>query len=666
MRESLVTSHHPLSADVEAARLAALQDYAILDSLPERGYDDVVELAAFICGTPISLISLVDKDRQWFKASIGLSAAETPRSQSFCAHTIATSQMLIVEDAQTDPRFKDNPLVTGNPNIRFYAGAPLIEPNGHVLGTVCVIDTEPRVLTPKQISALQALARQVMSLLDQRNTIAILQQAKEISLSAQRLVLENERRLQVFVNSLPTLAWTADANGSITWYNARWYEYTGTTPAEMEGWGWQTVHDPEVLPTVIDRWTRSIQTGETFEMLFPLRGADGILRTFLTRVLPIHDDRGTIVQWFGTNTEVDELHRTRLQLEQSEAGLNQVMHATSDAVVSINRAWELTYLNPAAERIYGPAAKLVGRNLWDAFPDMAYEGSHFLENYTRAMKDGIAGSFEAEYGDPLNLVVGIEVYPTTDGIVTFTRDITKLKHATAAVLQSEKLAAVGRLASTIAHEINNPLASVTNLLYLARNTSDAAEQDEYLATAERELRRVSAITNQTLRFYRQSSKPTPVSSAGLFSETLQLYQGRLINSNIQVEQRLRAANPIVCLEGEIRQVLSNLMGNAIDAMHQKGGRLLLRSREATQWKTGHKGIALTVADTGMGMQPVTQKRAFEAFFSTKGIGGTGLGLWVSKEIMDRHRGTFSLRSSEAANAHGTVFVLFLPHDMTAV
>ena len=281
-----------------------------------------------------------------------------------------------------------------------------------------------------------------------------------------------------------------------------------------------------------------------------------------------------------------------------------------------------------------------------------------VERWTK----GIAGRFEAEYGDPLNLTVGLEVYPSAQGIVTFSRDITKLKHATAAVLQNEKLAAVGRLASSIAHEINNPLESVTNLLYIARGTDDPAEIRQYLDTADRELRRVAAITSQTLRFHRQSTRPTAIRFSELIEETLPLYQARLINSRIQVERRSQETQPVVCFTGEIRQVLSNLIANAIDAMPSMGGRLQLRSRDATNWKTGQQGLRLTIADTGSGMPLGVRRKIFEAFFSTKGIGGTGLGLWISKEIVDRHHGTLCVRSSDSESSHGTVFTIFLPFE----
>ena len=352
-------------------------------------------------------------------------------------------------------------------------------------------------------------------------------------------------------------------------------------------------------------------------------------------------------------------------LEETQAVLHQALTATRDAVVSVNRNWVLTYLNPAAEKLYGPSRDLVGRNLWEAFPDAVYEGSPFMEHYRRAMNEGIAASFETHYAEPLNFTMSLDVYPSRDGIVTFSRDITELKRATAAVLQNEKLAAVGRLASSIAHEINNPLESVTNLLYLARRSADPAEIDGYLDTAERELRRVSVITNQTLRFYKQTTSPTYVTCLDLFREALSIYQGRLVNSGILVEKRKRASRPAFCFEGEIRQVLSNLIGNAIDAMHPGGGRLLVRSREATDWTSGRKGLALTIADTGTGMPRQLISKIFDAFFTTKGIGGTGLGLWVSREIVDRHAGTLSVRSSQHPTHHGTAIVLFLPFEATS-
>ncbi|MCU1249080.1 MAG: sensor signal transduction histidine kinase [Edaphobacter sp.] len=251
---------------------------------------------------------------------------------------------------------------------------------------------------------------------------------------------------------------------------------------------------------------------------------------------------------------------------------------------------------------------------------------------------------------------------TISGIIALGVDVTESKRAELALMQTEKLAAVGRLASSIAHEINNPLESVTNLLYLARETAWNPETREYLEIADRELRRVSLIANQTLRFHKQSSRPQLITCEELIGGAISVYQGRLVNSNVEVERRKRAKQPVLCFEGEIRQVLSNLIANAIDAMHPNGGRLLMRSREGTDWKTGRKGLIVTVADTGSGMSSDTAAKIFEPFFTTKEVGGTGLGLWVSHQIIERHGGTLTVRSSQRKGNSGAVFTLFLPFE----
>ncbi|HTV15548.1 MAG TPA: ATP-binding protein [Acidobacteriaceae bacterium] len=248
------------------------------------------------------------------------------------------------------------------------------------------------------------------------------------------------------------------------------------------------------------------------------------------------------------------------------------------------------------------------------------------------------------------------------GITAASQEITQQKKAELALIQTEKLAAVGRLAASIAHEINNPLESVMNLIYLAQLSDDREEVRSLLATADSELRRASAITSQTLRFYRQSSSPQLVDIAGLIHEILNVYMGRLRNSHAEIETRLRAKREVRCFDGEIRQVLANLLANALDAMSGEPGRLLIRSREGTNWHTGERGIVVTVADNGPGMGRDVSRRVFEAFFTTKGTVGTGLGLWVSQDIVVRHRGALHFRSSQGPVHHGTVFTMFLPFE----
>jgi two-component system, sporulation sensor kinase C len=232
--------------------------------------------------------------------------------------------------------------------------------------------------------------------------------------------------------------------------------------------------------------------------------------------------------------------------------------------------------------------------------------------------------------------------------------------------ESEKLAASGRLAASIAHEINNPLDAVMNLIYLARQEPGDSQRDQYLEAADKELRRVAHLTAQSLRFYKQSSKPQAVRPVDLICSVLDVYGSQIVNGGIALEQRDRTSEAIVCFESEIRQVFSNLIRNAVDAMQGKPGRLLVRTREATDWKTNSKGVLITVADTGAGIDPSSLTKIYTAFYTTKGINGTGLGLWVSSEIVQRHNGRLKVRSRRNESGGGTVFTLFLPHQSSAV
>lgn len=196
----------------EAQRLEALRTYAILDTPAEQAYDDIVKLASLICDVPIALISLIDEDRQWFKAKVGLGVLQTPRGEAFCAHAIVNpGELMQVHDASLDPRFADNPLVTGDPKIRFYAGAPLVTASGVAMGTVCVIDQVPRTLEPRMVEALEALSRQVVALLELRHAhlelklLAGEQRQRQTQLEGYQKQLESLNQILVEQNTIDAL-----------------------------------------------------------------------------------------------------------------------------------------------------------------------------------------------------------------------------------------------------------------------------------------------------------------------------------------------------------------------------------------------------------------------------------------------------------------------------
>jgi len=243
-------------------------------------------------------------------------------------------------------------------------------------------------------------------------------------------------------------------------------------------------------------------------------------------------------------------------------------------------------------------------------------------------------------------------------------DASERKRSEEALRKTEKLAATGRLAATIAHEINNPLEAITNLLFLLGNFCQLDDQAlGYVAMTEHEVRRIGEITQQTLQFYRQSTLPARANMGELLGSVLSLYQGRLNAMNIQVERDFDPKIDLFCFGGEIRQVFANLVANSIDAS-SPGGRLTIRARRSRNWSDpAQTGVRFVVADTGSGMEPDVRERIFEAFFTTKEVTGTGLGLWVSHEIIQKHKGLAHVRSRTAAQgSSGTVFQLFFPDD----
>jgi signal transduction histidine kinase len=266
------------------------------------------------------------------------------------------------------------------------------------------------------------------------------------------------------------------------------------------------------------------------------------------------------------------------------------------------------------------------------------------------------------------LVTAYPVRPTAEKVRwvgAIVIDVSERKRSEDALRRTEKLAATGRLAASIAHEINNPLEAITNLLYLLRRFCELDSVAlNYVTIAEAEVRRMSEITQQTLRFYRQSTLPARATMEELLDAVLDMYSPRLATLNVTVERHYEPSLDVFCFAGEIRQVISNLVSNAMEAT-AAGGRLIVRARRSRDWvHTQRDGVRITIADTGSGMTHEVRGRLFEAFFTTKGATGTGLGLWVSHEIILKHHGIIHLRSRSASEggASGTVFQLFFPDN----
>ena len=411
-------------------------------------------------------------------------------------------------------------------------------------------------------------------------------------------------------------------------------------------------------------------TGEPFvfdKRRVPVETREGVKDFYLDSTYSPVYESGAVAGLLGLFHDVTgEVNTTR----NLEAALNAIYSSSLEHLGLITPEGILLDCNRALLDFAGNSrSEVVGRHFadlpWFARTSGAPE---LIRNAIAHANRGVMFRSQLSLNRPNGetLVFDFSITPVRDGggaivfLVPEGRDITEEKRTESALLKSEKLAAVGRLASSIAHEINNPLESVMNLIYLARNAGPE-DAHRYLDLADQEIRRVSIIANQTLRFHKQASKPQAVTAADLFSTVMSIYEGRLRNANVQVEKRFLAEQPVVCFQGDVRQVLNNLVGNALEAM-PFGGRLLIRSRKCRDWKTGRQGLVLTIADNGAGIPTEVKKKIFDAFFTTKGTAGNGLGLWVCQEIVQRHHGTLRVRSTQRRGRNGTTFTLFLPFE----
>ena len=516
--------------DDDAERIATLQSYAILDTPPEQGYEDVTAFATQICATPYSTITFVDKERQWFKSEVGFGTTETGRSDGFCACAILQPETMIVEDTLLDPRFSENPFVVGDPQIRFYAGAPIVAPNGHVLGTVCVFDDKPRQLSPAQVGALESLARQVQALLEQRNAISRLESALKVSKAAEQRLGE----LAAIVDSSDDAILSKDLDGIITSWNLGASRIFGYSADEM--------------------------VGESILKLIPYE---------------FHSDEALIIGKVRAGERVEHFETVRL---------------TKD-----------------------------GRRL-----DVSLTVSPVKDERGRVI-----------------------------GASKILRDTSDRKRIEEALLQAEKMAAAGRMASTIAHEVNNPLEAITNLLYLLRNHITDTEGIEYLAIAESEIARVSHIAKKTLGFYREHTAASAMSISELVQHTARVYELRCATNGITIIKAFTSTKELVLRRGELMQVISNLIANSMYAM-PSGGELSISVEDDAD------GVVVSVRDSGIGIAAQDIPRVFEAFFTTRSAIGTGIGLFVAKKFVEGHGGRMELESSQDEAEHGTTVRICLP------
>jgi PAS domain S-box-containing protein len=357
--------------------------------------------------------------------------------------------------------------------------------------------------------------------------------------------------------------------------------------------------------------------------------------------------------------------RAEMQAEEARETMAAIVQSSGDAIYSTTMGGTITSWNNGAERLYGyQAQEAIGRHVSLIGPPE--RAGEVARNTRRIGRGEDIESYETERmrkdGSRVPLLLSISLLRDSKGAAigcsVIARDISSQKRAERALRQNEKLATAGRIAATIAHEINNPLEAVTNLVYLARH--DRQHSDDYLEMADQELERLATITRQTLGLVRDTPSPAKLDVAALLDEVLRLYASKLAAKNVSVEKQYQNRPEIHGFGAELRQLFSNLIVNAADAVSE-GGTIALKVHRSFQWSNLQcEGVRVTIGDSGGGIPKEHLSHIFEPFFTTKRDLGTGLGLWLCQGIVQKHGGAIRVRSRTRQGYSGTVFSVFLP------
>jgi len=648
----------PLPLD-ETQRLATLRKYLVLDTPPEQALDDLTRLAAAICEAPIALISLVDEDRQWFKAKFGLEISETPRADSFCAHALLQQDLFMAPDAAADARFADNPMVVGEPGIRFYAGMPLITPEGAVLGALCVLDRAPRTLSPTQEEALSALGRHVMTHLELRR------QSRELRASDGKLraILEAEPECVKLMGS-----------------DAMLYEINAAGLRLIEADNLEAVANKNLLPVVVteDRAAVSemllaVARGETRTMQFRIIGLKGTGRWVEMSGAPFLDEmtgRNLVV---SHSRDITERKKAEEALRASEGRYRTLFEYAPDGIVIADSESNYIDANASALRMLGYTRdEFIGLHASDIVvpTEIGHIGpalsaikatSDYYREWQFRRKDGSV--FPAEV---------IATMMPDRNLLGMIRDVTERKKLEQQFLRAQRMESIGTLAGGIAHDLNNVLSPIMMSLAVLQAKFPDSDSQELLDILSSSVRRGADMVRQVLSFAR-----------GVAGQRMEVQVKHLINEiekiardtfpkNIDVRTEIpRDLWTVVADATQLHQVLLNLCVNARDAMPD-GGSLTISAKDLTLDEhyaaldpeaAAGPYVFLQVEDSGAGMPPEVVERIFDPFFTTKDVGkGTGLGLSTSLGIIKSHGGFIRVYSEPGK---GSKFTVYLPAQTEA-
>jgi PAS domain S-box-containing protein len=615
----------------EAERLRALKSYDILNTLSEAEFDRFTKLASIICDMPISLITLLDETRQWFKSNLGLDVPETPRNVSFCQYAILKDSLMEVPDATKDERFKDNILVTSNPNIRFYAGYPLIDENGYALGSLCVIDQKPNKLTLNQQEALKHLAGEVVSkIVERRNK-------EEIRIF---------ERLFKFSRDLICII---DADGKFSKINPVFESVTGFSEEELLATSFfDSIHTEDVEKTRAQLLRfRDSESTINFTHRFKTRNKE---YRFLQWVFAPEPSTGNL---FAIGRDITEERSRELMIGVSEKRFRAFFENSQGLMCTHDMNGKFLTVNRAGATLLGyEPSEVLKMTLFDiTLPERHAFVQEYLEKISREGRTSGLMATRKKTGETLIWLYNNVKETDIDGVpyvIGNSVDITE-RHQLEQDLQQAKAdaeqasIAKSEFLANMSHEIRTPLNGVIGFTDLVLKTQLDATQRQYLDIVNQSAHSLMGIINDILDFSKIEA-----GKLELEIDKLDLYHLAYQTSDIigyQVQSRalemilnISPNLPRFVWTDEIRlkQILVNLLSNAVKFTER--GEVELKIRLLSRVSDSEATFRFEVRDTGIGIKPEKQSKIFEAFSqedgsTTKRYGGTGLGLTISNKIL---------------------------------
>ena len=671
--------------NAEAERLAVLRGYNILDTAPEAVFDRITELAADLFGAPIALVSLVDKDRQWFKSMVGLDVHETPREHAFCAHTILSDEVMVVPDAELDERFRDNPLVIDDPLIRFYAGAPLTLANGQRLGSLCVIDRDPRPpLTPGERRRLQILADIVVSEMNLRLTRERLELANKEAETARAAIAVREKMFHELADSAPDMVLKVDQTYTIV-YASPSVSQLGYVPADLVGQAALSMIHPEDLPRITAQLAGLMEGGEpgsAKERSYRVRTRQGDYAWVEGNPSVLHEIDGS---FSGLVTQLRDITLRRAAeeaLAASEARYRLLAANSSDVICCYGRNAVFTFISPAIYAVLGyQPEELIGRHTSEFMHQDDVPGiMRMFRDYMAAGEGAEPIRFEyrafRKTGEPVWLEGHPRAIYENGQFVEFqdvVRDISGRKATERALAKARDAAEAGAAAKTeflanMSHELRSPLTSIIGFAGILGASPNLGEKER------RFTERIGAASNNLLTIVNDVLDLARLDS-GELSITPEATDARQVVAGVvdMLADQAAAKGLVVTMESNddlpkvladparLRQVVLNLASNAVKFTEKGSVTVRLRPQADT--------LTIAVVDTGIGIPPDRVDQIFERFVQadasiTRKFGGTGLGLAISRRLVDRMGGEIDVTSTVGEGATFTVRLPLAPQTAT--